>query len=218
MPGRAGAPPSRAAGGRGGRSCCIPCFEENGLLPGRAPPGRGPGRAPPVGRPPAWPGRGAAGAGAAAAGFSATGSGAASGSGVGAAGLRGPGTGPGALGALGVLGTSAAGVSPTGTAFSTASVVVGACSGDSGFLAAAFFAGAFFAGAFAAPIASRRSPCSSRRRRTTGASTVEDADFFARSVQHEMDHLAGKHLIAHSSVEMREAMIENYNILIHKGV
>ena len=39
-----GAPPSGAAGGRGARSCCMPWRDENGLLPGRAPPGRGPGR------------------------------------------------------------------------------------------------------------------------------------------------------------------------------
>ena len=42
--------------------------------------------------------------------------------------------------------------------------------------AAAFFAGAFLA-AFFSPCLRRASPCSSLRRRTTGASTVEDADF-----------------------------------------
>src|SRR5690606_21968724 len=93
---------------------------------------------------------GASAAGASAAGASAAGA-------WGAAGF-GPGLGPDA-GADSACGADSASVWGVSAAF-----------------LAAFFAGAFLA-AFLAPISRSRSPCSSFSRRTTGASTVEDADF-----------------------------------------
>ncbi len=43
-------------------------------------------------------------------------------------------------------------------------------------------------------------------------------DFFARVVQHEMDHLAGKLLVDHFTGVERERMIANYNALKNKGM
>ena len=164
-PGAGGAAPSaRAAGGRGVLRC-MPWVDENGLLPGRAPlaGGRGPGVGPGVARAAGAAGlaAGAAGLAAGAEGASAAGAGASrTGSGAGAAGLRGPGTGPGVrVGAA--AGAGAASAAGAGAA---------SCAG-AGFLAAGLLP------PFLAPCARRASPCSSLRRRTTGASTVEEADF-----------------------------------------
>ena len=151
-PAAGAAPPSRDAGARGAR--CMPCVDENGLLPGRAPPAEG-ARGPGLGAP---PGRGTAGASVAAAGASAAGASAAgaSAAGSGFSTTRGPGIGPADFSATG------SGASPAG-----------ASAGASAFAAAAFLAGL----AFLAPWARSASPCYSVRRRTTGASTVEEADF-----------------------------------------
>jgi peptide deformylase len=47
---------------------------------------------------------------------------------------------------------------------------------------------------------------------------IEVEDFFARVIQHEMDHLAGKLLIDHFSGKKREELIEKYNSLKNKGM
>src|SRR5262245_29552816 len=152
-------PPSRAAGrdgielgeGRPGR--CMPWVDEKGLLPGRTPPGRGDGRALP---------------------------------GV----ARGVGRGVGVGAGVGAASTGGA----TGSA-STCSATVGSsatCAGfSSAFLAGAFLAADFFAGAFLAadflapsvlapsafaPSALTWSANLASSLRTTGASTVEEAD------------------------------------------
>ena len=152
-PGRGGIPPGP---GRGPPGPAGPCglgmarstegAEENGLLPTRG--GRGaPGLGP--------AGAGAAGRGPGAAGAAgAVGAVAAGAAGAGAAGAAGAGA--------GAAGTGAAG---TGAA--------GASAGAAAALAAAFFAGAFAGAASAAGFAP---PNDSRRRRATGASTVDEAD------------------------------------------
>ena len=48
--------------------------------------------------------------------------------------------------------------------------------------------------------------------------TIEVEDFFARVIQHEMDHLNGILLIDHFKGAMRERLIENYYTLKHKGM
>jgi peptide deformylase len=48
--------------------------------------------------------------------------------------------------------------------------------------------------------------------------TVEVEDFFARVIQHEMDHLSGILLIDHFKGKKREALIEKYNTLKNKGM
>ena len=48
--------------------------------------------------------------------------------------------------------------------------------------------------------------------------TVEVEDFFARVIQHEMDHLNGILLIDHFKGKKRERMIENFNNLKNKGM
>jgi hypothetical protein len=194
--GRAGAPPSRPAGGRGGRSPGpaspgraagrrpMPWVDENGLLPGRGAPGRAP---PPPGRGPGVPGRrvsvsGATGATPAAAGAAGT-----SGSGAGA-GFCGPGLGPG-RGAVRAAGTSAAGTSGAGAsgwgsttagASGTTVSACAACGAAAAGLAAAFLAGALgLADLLAAPDSPTdfsSAPYWSVNRFTTGGSTVDDAD------------------------------------------
>jgi peptide deformylase len=47
---------------------------------------------------------------------------------------------------------------------------------------------------------------------------VEIEDFFARVIQHEMDHLNGVLLIDHFKGAVRERMIENYYTLKNKGM
>jgi len=47
---------------------------------------------------------------------------------------------------------------------------------------------------------------------------LEVEDFFARVIQHEMDHLDGLLLIDHFEGKKREEMIANYNELRHKGM
>lgn len=47
---------------------------------------------------------------------------------------------------------------------------------------------------------------------------IEVSDFFARVIQHEMDHLSGILLIDHFSGEKRERLIFEYNALKHKGM
>lgn len=179
IPGRAGALPSRAvAGGREPR--CIPCVGENGLLPGRAPPGRGA-----AGRGSDVPGLGAAGAttsgvsvaaGATGAAAAATTGAAGSTTGSGSTALAGPGLGPG----RGAMRADPAAEAST-TTWAGASAAAGglASTGAAGVsTTAAGSAAAFLAGFFlASPWARSLSPCSSLSRRTTGASTVEDADF-----------------------------------------
>lgn len=161
-------PPARAAGGRG--ALCMPCVDENGLLPGRAPGAFGPGRGPGVaGAEAAAAGASGSAAGASGAGASATGSG----SGAGA--TRGPGVGPGLRvgeGAAGAAASTGAGAaSGWGSASAALAGAVGAAPACGDFLAAGLPPD------FLAPCARRASPCSSLRRRTTGASTVEEADF-----------------------------------------
>ncbi len=154
MPGDAPRPPSRAAGGRGGRPSgagrtgrCMPCVVENGLLPGRGPaPGRGAGRL--------GAGRGAVGA--------------SGGSRVSP--LAAAGTGVTVRGACGSLGAAAGGGSVTGVA-----TAVGGGAGSGTASAGAGGAGGAD-GADAAASARNSSPNCSCSRRTTGASTVEDAD------------------------------------------
>lgn len=48
--------------------------------------------------------------------------------------------------------------------------------------------------------------------------TVEVEDFFARVIQHEMDHLNGILLIDHFKGAKREQMIEKYKTLKNKGM
>src|SRR5690606_9122635 len=140
-----------------------------------------------VGRPPAWPGRGVG-----------AGPGRGPGVRVGAGPGRGAVASPDAAGAstwaaAGVsagAGASTDGPVATSGAGSLAGVGLGpgvgglgpgVGAGAAGACSAAFGASsAFLAGArldFLAPCSRRRSPCSSVSRRTTGASTVEDADF-----------------------------------------
>ncbi len=47
---------------------------------------------------------------------------------------------------------------------------------------------------------------------------IEIEDFFARVIQHEMDHLNGILLIDHFKGVVRERLIENYYTLKHKGM
>ncbi len=156
MPGL-GAPPGRGACGCGrGMARSTGCAEENGLFPTRGvrAPGLGPGAA---GRGPGA--GGAAGEGAAAAG-----------GGVSAAGAG------GAAGAAGAAGLAAAGAA--GLAASPSAAGAGAGLAGPGVAAGA---GAVLAGAGAAAASALGAglppPKDSRRRRATGASTVEDADF-----------------------------------------
>lgn len=144
--------PSRAAGARGESpgpgvpGRCMPWVEENGLLPGRGAPGRG-----------------ALGVGAGAAG--------ASGTGLGAAGATGASDGPG-IGATGAVPfVSAAGATGAGGTSTGALTSTGAAAGSAA-LAAAFLTGL----TAAAPCARNCSPKVSLSRRTTGGSTVDDAD------------------------------------------
>lgn len=172
------APPSRAAGGRGAL-LCMPCLDENGLLPGRAPGALGagafgPGRGPGVGAPglgaAAAGAAGAAGAGAAGAADAAGATGATgasgAGSGVGSGALRGPGTGPGTRFGATCPAGSAAGAAGVGAAGAADAGADGVGAGAAALLPD-----------FLAPWARSASPCTSLRRRTTGASTVEEADF-----------------------------------------
>ena len=46
---------------------------------------------------------------------------------------------------------------------------------------------------------------------------IEVEDFFARVIQHEMDHLAGILLVDHFKGKKREVLIEKYNGLKKKG-
>ena len=150
---RASRSPSRAAGARGG-SCpgpeppgrCIPWVEENGLLPGRGAPGRG------------ALGVAARAAGASGTGLEVAGAGASEGPMVGAT---------GAVPFVSTAGASGAGAACAGAPTSTGAGLVGSTT-----LAAAFLAGL----AAALPWALSCSPKFSLRRRTTGASTVDDAD------------------------------------------
>jgi len=198
MPGRAGAAPgapvapgvpSRAAGGRCWR--CMPCVEENGLLPGRAPlGGRGPGRGPP-GRGPAdgsvdgglgpgvgaGPGRGTSLAGAG------TSRSAAAGVGVGAAGLGAAGAGAAAA-RVGATGVGAAGAGAAGAAGASAAGAAGAL----GFGAALDGPG-LAADFLDVPRSRSLSPNSSLRRRTTGASMVDDADFTYSPMSFNVDRM-----------------------------
>ena len=48
--------------------------------------------------------------------------------------------------------------------------------------------------------------------------TAEIEDFFARVIQHEMDHLNGILLIDHFKGAQREQLIEKYNTLKNKGM
>ena len=48
--------------------------------------------------------------------------------------------------------------------------------------------------------------------------TIEVEDFFARVIQHEMDHLNGILLIDHFKGAKREQLIANYNTLKNKGM
>jgi hypothetical protein len=172
--GRGGTPPGEgrgppAPGGASGRVCgrCIPVVPpaEYGLLPGRGPVGRRPipvlsvpygllpGRGP--------PGRGTVGRGAAGPGFGPADAAAAAGrSGIGAG-----------LGAVG--GTSGAGATGCGSS-------IGAGAGDeavpAGTFLAAVFAAALAGAAFFAGGATGASANASLNFRTTGASTVDDAD------------------------------------------
>jgi hypothetical protein len=144
--------PSRAAGARGESpgpglpGRCMPWVEENGLLPGRGAPGRG-----------------ALGEAARAAG--------ASGTGLGAAGATGASDGAGIGTAGAVPFVSTAGVTGAGGASAGALTSTGAGTGSAA-LAAAFLAGL----TAAAPWARNCSPKFSLSRRTTGGSTVDDAD------------------------------------------
>jgi peptide deformylase len=47
---------------------------------------------------------------------------------------------------------------------------------------------------------------------------AEAEDFFARVIQHEMDHLNGILLIDHFKGKKRDGLIENYNALKNKGM
>ena len=170
--GSPGAPgtPGRGAGGAGRLV--------KGLLPGPRGTLRGtPGAAGPPGRP-GTPGRGPAGrvAGAAGAAWAAG----ARGAGCSGCTVGGWTAGGCAAGGAGVL-TTGAGAGATGLA--------GTASSGAGAAGLAAFAGAFFAGA-AAGAAGAASPSASLSLRTTGGSTVDDADFtnsprsfsFARTV------------------------------------
>ena len=48
--------------------------------------------------------------------------------------------------------------------------------------------------------------------------TVELEDFFARVIQHEMDHLSGILLIDHFKGAKREQLVAKYKTLQHKGM
>ncbi len=48
--------------------------------------------------------------------------------------------------------------------------------------------------------------------------TVELEDFFARVIQHEMDHLDGKLLFDHFTGKKREELVKKYNDLKNKGM
>ncbi len=163
-PGRGPPGPGRGPCGRGiGRS--TGCAEENGLLPTRGGRGRpglgaaGPGRGPGVGA------AGRAGAGAAAA-AGAAGAGAA---GVGAAGAAGAG---GAGGAATGIGAAGLGAGAWGGAVAAGASATGAGLGG----ATGLLAGRAGAGRAAGLSAALPPPNASRRRRATGASTVDDAD------------------------------------------
>jgi len=145
-----------------------------GMLPGVAPPGRGPpgrgGMAPGAGRAPvgapAW-GRGCGrSTGAEENGLLPT----RGGRGPPGLGAAGPGWAPGSATGLGAATTTSAGTGGTGAA----GFVAGGATGAAGATAtvSGFLAGAF-TGAFSTGLGP---PNASRRRRATGASTVDDAD------------------------------------------
>lgn len=189
-PVRPGAPPSRPAGGRGGRSPAgasgaraagrrpMPCVEENGLLPGRGAPGRAPGRGPgvePAGASavPVSPSAGAAAAAGASTASAASGAAAAAAGASGSAGAAGAALGPG-RGAAFAAGAGAS--TGAASAAGASGVAAGAVSSTtSAFLAGPGFAGAFFA-AFFSEAAFSSSPNWSLNLLTTGGSTVDDAD------------------------------------------
>ena len=151
-----------------------------GILPGVAPPGRGP------------PGRGGIPPGAGRAPGGAPGAGRGIGRSTGCAeengllptrgwrgsaglGAAGPGSGPGS--ATGLAGADATSTGAAGTAGATGATGAGAAgfaTGGAAGVAAALAGAVFFTGA--ASGAAFAPPNASRRRRATGASTVEDAD------------------------------------------
>jgi hypothetical protein len=155
-PGR-GAPGRGACGRRAGRS--TGCAEENGLLPTRGV--RGPGRGAPPG---VGPGRVGLGAGAATAGADAAGAAGRAGPGAGAAGAAGGGVGAGADGfwavSVGAGAVATALPSDPPAATRAGAPFEAACPLPAGFWAAGL-----------------PPPNASRKRRATGASTVDDADF-----------------------------------------
>jgi len=169
-------PGGRVAGawsGAGRRDRCMPCVDENGLLPGRGPlglgvAGRGTVDAGETGVPPsaagASGGADAADAAAEAAGAAAAGA---------AAGVTTVVVGAETLGTLSI-GDSA--LAAAGTELG-ASAGAGAAPSAEPFAWAAFFAAALAArAALACEAAFHSSPLTSSRRRTTGASTVDEAD------------------------------------------
>lgn len=198
-PGPPGRPPGRCpsrpsgrpppSGRRPGRCVPIPWAGANGLLPGRGvpglrptlpgvgPPGRGAGRAAPPGRGAGAgaddDGAAASAAGRSASGFAGRSVGAGAGAGAGAGGL-GPGRAPG-------LGPAAGfGADEVTSPSSELTGAPGVARGPAGLAGSVFFSAAglaVFAGALpeASSLgASALPPSDSRRRRTTGASSVED--------------------------------------------
>ncbi len=160
LPGRGARSPSRPAPERWPWRG-MPCDGANGLLPGRGAPGRAPPAAwPPAGR--GAPGRGALPPGRGAADWAA---GAAS---AGAAGAAGAGA-AGAAGA-GVAGAAGAGAAASAAGFAAAGL------GAAGRAAGAAFAGAASLAGAAAFSAGAELLYFSRIARSTGASSVEDAD------------------------------------------
>ena len=193
-------PPSRPAGGRGGRSPApgpagppgalggagrrpMPCAAPKGLLPGRGAPGRGPegrGVAPPGPRPGCC-GRGVAlGRGAGCSARAAGAAGVSGASGAGAAGFGpglGPGRGDGAACRLGGRRSRRSRPAPSragvGGAASAGSAGAGAAGAGGALGAGAFLAGAFAGAAEPAPSSA---PYLSMNFFLTGGSTVDDAD------------------------------------------